>query len=162
MHTYSIIINFLSFSIWNLRLIIGFVNRITGYMCYSKTTGWGSTGYLTVLLASDFYSNYYWCSFTLKTEFSRRFPINFVKLSWIWWTALMYQQSYFTINLIIFKTLEISSYLLELKFSINDMVRDFASTPRLLILPKIFAHITLWFNKTIKKQYSGRRKCWLI
>ena len=71
----------------------------------------------------------------------------------------MYQQSYFTINLIIFKTLEISSYLLELKFSINDMVRDFASTPRLLILPKIFARITLWFNKTIKKQYSGRRKC---
>ena len=59
----------------------------------------------------------------------------------------MYQQSYFTINLIIFKTLEISSCLHELKFSIKDMVRDFVSTPRLLILSKIFAHITLRFKR---------------
>ena len=104
----------------------------------------GFPGYLTVLLASDFYFIFLCCGIALKIELSCKFPVEFCNLRWIRWTihstlchesklvnSLSLSLSLSLLNMS--KSIRSSNYLNKLRLSIKKMVRNVVNKPRLLI-----------------------------
>ena len=97
----------------------------------------GFPGYLTVLLAFDFYYIFLCYGIALKIELSCKLPAEFCNLRWIRerYIAPIYHESKLVISLLIIsKNIVNSNYLNKLRLSIKLMVRDLVNKPRPLLL----------------------------